>query len=140
MVKAQSALEFLMIVGISLVLIIPALLSFFYFTQDAAYTTITSRVENIGNAMIETAQRVYFYGNQAREVLTIDFPQKVLSLEIQNNHEIVFTLEVPGGTTQNVFYSEIPLSGTFTEEDITQGIKQIRFENNQSMIEVSEID
>lgn len=140
MAKAQSALEFLMIVGISLVLIIPALLLFFYFTQDATYATITSRVENIGNAMIETAQQVYFYGNEAREVLTIDFPQKVLSLEIQNNHEIVFTLEVPGGTTQTVFYSEIPMNGTFTEEDVTQGIKQIKFENNQSMIEVSEID
>lgn len=140
MVKAQSALEFLMIVGLSLVLIIPALLLFFHFTQDATYAAITSRVDNIGNAMVETAQRVYFYGDEAREVLTIDFPQKVLSWEIQNNHEMVFTLEVPGGITQSVFYSEVPISGTFIEDDVTQGIKQILFVNNQSMVEISEME
>ena len=142
MKQAQAAIEFLLVIALSLVLVIPALTLFFNFTQDTTYEALNGRVSRIGTAMVETTQSVYYYGNEASKVLVVDFPSKVNALEInpQNKHEIIFTLEVPRGTTEAVFYSEIPLQGNFTQDKITQGPKQFKFENVNGTIMVSELD
>lgn len=138
--EAQAAVEFLMIASISLLLIVPALVLFFDFTRETTYKTLNERVGTIGKTMVETAQSTYYYGNEASEVVDFDFPPKIISLTIVNEHELVLTLEAEEGNSEIVFYSQPPLSGSFTEEDITEGIKRFKFYNNNGIIEITELD
>jgi len=148
--NAQSAIEFLLTVTISLVLIVPALVLFFHFTEDATYTALDERIQGIGQAMTETTESVYYYGNGAKEIVDLEFPQKITELSIQNQHELVFTMETSSGTTEQSFYSDIVLKTTypttpvtfdpFNPDDYTEGIKKFQFENINGEIWITELD
>lgn len=146
--NAQSAIEFLLTVAISLVLIVPALVLFFHFTEDATFTALDERIQGIGQAMKETTESVYYYGNGAKEIIDLEFPQKITMLSIQNQHELVFTMETSSATTEQSFYSDITLTtgptyttpGEFNPDDYTEGIKKFQFENVNGIIEITELD
>ncbi len=126
--KSQSSTEVLAIIAISMLLLFPALVLFTNFIQESTFEVVNSRVDSIGNAMIENAQSIYPYGEGARIVAKFDFPPSINNTYIENNNYIIFQIEGKGGMSDLLFYSEVALNATFTEEDFNKGTKFFKFE------------
>lgn len=138
--QAQAAIEFLFVVGFAMMLLIPSLALFGRFVQESSYTVTTSQVNKIGNYMLSTAKTVYHGTNGTVVVIEVNFPEGVTVMEIpeETHDQIIFTMNVGGTETQQVYYSDIPINGTFNSTDITEGVKKLKFEaiNNGALVQI----
>ncbi len=138
--KAQAAIEFLFVVGFAMMLLIPSLALFGRFVQETSYTVTTSQVNKIGNYMVSTAKTVYHGTNGTVIVIEVNFPEGVTSLKIpkETQDQLVFTIDIGGAQTEQVYYTDIPINGTFSSTDVTEGVKKLRFEaiNNGALVQV----
>jgi hypothetical protein len=132
--NGQAAIEFLFVVGFAMMLIIPSLALFGMFVQETSDTVTRSQVNRIGNYMIDTATQAYHGTNGTIIVIELNFPQGVKNVTVPTEHELVFTFE--DGTTgvagEAVFYSDVPLNGTFGDDDFSEGLKKFRFNTTES--------
>ncbi len=138
--QAQAAIEFLFVVGFAMMLLIPSLALFGRFVQESSYTVTTSQANKIGNYMLSTAKTVYHGTNGTVIVIEVNFPEGITSVEIpeETHDQIIFTMDVGGAQTQQVYYSDIPINGAFNSTDITEGVKKIKFEaiNNGALVQI----
>ncbi len=138
--KAQAAIEFLFVVGFAMMLLIPSLALFGRFVQESSYTVTTSQANKIGNYMLSTAKTVYHGTNGTVVVIEVNFPEGITNVEIpeETHDQIIFTMDIGGAQTQQVYYSDIPINGTFNSTDITEGVKKLKFEaiNNGALVQI----
>lgn len=136
--KAQAAIEFLFVVGFAMLLIIPSLALFGRFVEETAYTATTSQVNKIGNYMLATAVQAYQGTNGTMIVIEVNFPEGVQNVTVVNENELVFSINIGGAESEQVYYSELPLSADFSSEDVTKGLKKFRFTaiNNGEMVHI----
>ena len=138
--KAQAAIEFLFVVGFAMLLLIPSLALFGRFVQESSYTVTTSQANKIGNYMLSTAKTVYHGTNGTVIVIEVNFPEGITEVEIpeETQNQIIFTMDIGGAETEQVYYSDIPINGTFNSADVTEGIKKFRFEaiNNGALVQI----
>ncbi len=134
MQKAQAAIEFLFVVGFAMMLIIPSLALFGMFVQETSDTVTRSQVNKIGNYMLDTATQVYHGTNGTIIVIEVNFPEGVKNLTVPTQNELVFTFEdgATGVAGEAVFYSGVPLNGTFAADDVNEGIKKFKFTATES--------
>ncbi|MFA6888891.1 MAG: hypothetical protein WC254_05350 [Candidatus Woesearchaeota archaeon] len=125
--KAQAAIEFLFVVGFAMLLIIPSLALFGRFVEETAYTATTSQVNKIGNYMVTTAVQAYQGTNGTIIIIEANFPDGVQNMSIVNENELVFLIDIGGKRTEQVYYSKVPLSGSFNYSDVEKGLKKFRF-------------
>ncbi|MBI5001963.1 hypothetical protein HZC31_01110 [Candidatus Woesearchaeota archaeon] len=141
--KAQAAIEFLFVVGFAMLLLIPSLALFGRFVQESSYTVTTSQVNKIGNYMLSTAKTVYHGTNGTVIVIEVNFPEGVTDMEIpeETHDQIIFTMDIGGAETQQVYYSDIPINGTFSSSDVLEGIKKFRLEaiNNGALVQIERL-
>ncbi|MEK6867400.1 MAG: hypothetical protein AABX98_01120 [Nanoarchaeota archaeon] len=134
MQKGQAAIEFLFVVGFAMMLIIPSLALFGMFVQETSDTVTRGQVNKIGNYMMNTATQAYHGTNGTIIVIEVNFPKGVTNLTVPTENELVFTFEegTTGVAGEAVFYSDIPLNGTFTDNDVNEGIKKFKFTATES--------
>ena len=141
--KAQAAIEFLFVVGFAMLLLIPSLALFGMFVQETSYTVTTSQANKIGNYMLSTAKTVYHGTNGTVIVIEVNFPEGIASVEIpeETRDQIIITMDVGGAETEQVYYSDIPINGTFNSMDINEGVKKFRFEaiNNGALVQIERV-
>lgn len=104
--KAQSALEYLMIIAITLGIIIPTTYMFFRYSTESNAKLIDSQVNQIGKGIIDAAETVYFSGEGAKVILDINMPKEVEDIDIIARKELVFKL-APPVNAELVFFSHI---------------------------------
>lgn len=118
MKKNQVAMEFLMITGFFLLIIIPTIFYFYSYTQESTIDVELSKAEAVGNAMIETAEKVYYYGRYSRLTLTIDLPAGVTKIETQceDGSKKCF-LYITDFGHKLIFPSDVPIFWEFSDEE-----------------------
>jgi len=130
--KAQSALEYLMIIALVLGLIIPITYLFFRYSSQSTEQIIDSQINQIGNSIVDTAEIVYFSGENSKIILEINMPERVGDIYILANRELVFEISSEIGETEAVFFSSvgIPMTeGTDLTEIAGQGRNKIKIES-----------
>ncbi len=80
--KAQVATEFLLITGFFLLIIVPTVFYFYGYAQEAATDVESSKVESIGNSIVDTAESVFYYGRYSRLTLNVDLPNGISNLNV----------------------------------------------------------
>ncbi len=93
--------------------------------------------------MLSTAKTVYHGTNGTVIVIEVNFPEGITNVEIpeETNDQIIFTIDIGGAETEQVYYSDIPINGTFNSADVTEGIKKFRFEaiNNGALVQIERV-
>jgi hypothetical protein len=110
--KAQVSLEYLVILGLSMTIILAAVFVFQSYVKDASSDVVNSRVNDIGNQILQKAESVHGVGKGTWIVIDLEFPDELNETYIMNNTELVFEINTPSGVSQSVFYSNIPINGT----------------------------
>jgi len=148
--RAQSALEYLMIIAITLAIIVPTTYLFFSYSSESNVEIIYSQINQIGRSMIEVAETVYYSGESSKVILTLNMPENVRGINIIRNRELVFNITSVVGETEVVFFSAVNISSLSCPtlnlcslSDISGvGLKKIKFQSiangNQVLISKSE--
>jgi len=129
-IKAQSAIEYLMIIALTLGIIVPTSYLFFHYSSESNIQIVDAQLTEIGRTIIDTAESVYFSGTGSKIVLEINMPKSVYDVEILGNKELVFRLfsEISAtGESEVVFFSSIPIAESGDLTSIAgSGMKKIR--------------
>ncbi|MCH8067235.1 MAG: hypothetical protein IIC69_01500 [Nanoarchaeota archaeon] len=107
--KAQSSLEYLLIVALVLGLIIPITYLFFRYGSQSNEQIIDSQINQIGNTVVDTAEIVYYSGEGAKIILELKIPESIDSVDILGDRELVFTRSSEIGENQMVFFSSVDI-------------------------------
>lgn len=137
--KSQAAIEFLFVVGFAMLLLLPSLALFGRFVQETSYTVTTSQATKIGYYMLSTATQAYHGSNGTVIVIEVNFPDGIKNMMIPTEDELVFIIETAGGESEMVFYSEVPINGTFNKTDYTKGLKKLKLSTIDSTVQIERI-
>lgn len=150
--RAQISFEYLVIVGIAIMVIVPTLLFFLTFTGTSEDSVSHSRVNEIGLEMMETAQNVYALGKHSWLTLDVNVPDSVNGFYISDIGELIIQYDTKHGPTDAVFYLTNHLvllnktnQGLGSSEELNiitsgrPGIMSFRFTSRGANVTVKEI-
>lgn len=133
--KAQSALEYLMIIALALGIIVPITYLFFQYGSESNAEIVDSQVSQIGRSIIDTAETVYFSGEGAKITLDLSMPEDVDDIYILSNRELVFKIAADIGETEAVFFSSIPIAEDGDLTDIAGfGLKKVKIQSDGNQV------
>lgn len=113
--KTQISIEFMMVVGFAMLLIIPGIYFFYTQVNDSTFAISSSRTETIANNVIQQVEYVY---PQARNTFTtIDFllPEQVVNMTVLKRsssslgNDLVFEMDLGGMTHHIVVFTRYPI-------------------------------
>jgi hypothetical protein len=121
MLRAQTAIEYLIIVGFAFAAI--AVLFIVYYEHDASTKAqvMISQVDRIAKKIVDSAETVYFMGAPTRSRIKVFMPSNVEEIAITDN-EINFRVRSKGGISDLDYSTTINLTGNLSS---SQGIKYI---------------
>jgi uncharacterized protein (UPF0333 family) len=121
MVRAQTSIEYLIIVGFAFAAI--AILFIVYYEHDASTKAqvMVSQVDRIAKKVVDSAESVYFMGAPTRSRLKVYMPSNIEEITITNN-EINFRVRTAEGISDLDYSTEINITGNLSS---SQGIKYI---------------
>jgi len=142
--RSQSALEYLMIIALTLGIIIPTTYLFFRYSTESNTKILDSQINQIGRSMIDTAENVYFSGESSKIVLELNMPESVNSIYIIDNRELVFNTTTELGENEAVFFSSVNITSSNCQgstcslsEIASLGIKKIKFQSYSNNVLIS---
>ncbi len=130
--KTQVAIEFLLITGFFLLIVVPTILYFYQYTQEAATDVEVAKANSIGNAIVDTAENVYYYGRFSKLTLDVQLPQGVKAINITEDYDNeVYGLNIYQLGSELFFESKIPIRGNFSGRDLIGGKHEIVLETKK---------
>ena len=135
--RAQSALEYLMILALAMGIIVPITYMFFQYSSESNVQIIDAQVNRIGRNIIDTAESVYYSGKSSKIVVELNMPENVEDVYIIAERELVFKVITELGETETVFFSDIDI--TIAEEgDLSSlagsGLKKVKIESDGTKV------
>ncbi len=130
----QVSVEYLVILGVILVIMVPAGLLLFERAKQTTDQIASSQIIRIGNDLVNGIIAVYSLGKNSWTTLEVNFPANSKEFYINNDNEIVVTFDTNKGPSEAIFFTDVPLqtpyngnisnsfhSGTFKIKIISQG-------------------
>ena len=132
--KSQASMEYLVIVGFVMVLIIPMLLIFYTYSDRTEDQIVSNQINKIGNKVSDAAEAMYYLGEPSRTRIKAYFPNKINNITIGNN-EIVFTVRTKQGEDEIVIYTPVAIQGSL---DFHSGHHNIDIRSRGSYVEITD--
>lgn len=107
--KAQSALEYLMVMAIVFMIIVPTVYLFYSYSKQSTEQMVYPQINDIGRTIINNAESVYYSGKHSKIVIDVDMPDKINDVYVLYNRELVFNISTDFGDNEMVFFSNIDL-------------------------------
>ena len=131
--RAQSALEYLMILALAMGIIVPTTYLLFRYASESNVEIIDSQINRIGRNIIDTAETVYYSGKSSKIVVELNMPENVEDVYIIAERELVFKVITELGETETVFFSDIDIT-IAEDDDLTDiagvGRKKVKIESD----------
>lgn|GEM_PF-845973 len=108
--KGQGAFEYVMIVGIAMVLIVPGAMLFYDYSKRSGDELTRARIGAVGNDILDSVEKIYYIGENSWETIEVDVPDNVnwiYFLKQGNDYELIIEYESESGTSEAVFFSDI---------------------------------
>lgn len=120
--KAQSAIEYLIIVGFALSAV--AVLTLVYYEHDSSSKAqiISSQIDRIGKKIVDSAESVYYLGTPTRTTLKMYMPTNIQEVKVSTK-EINFKVRTKEGVSDMEYPSSVNLTGNISS---TQGVKYVK--------------
>jgi len=147
MEKAQAATEYLLIGGLIILIILPAIYVFYSYSHQSNLEMKQSQLNKVGTDIVDLAEKIYYLGEPSKVTLDATIPEGVVGMEIWGDHEnkeLVFFLN---DGTQIPFKSNVNITSNnlctgercyynFSEEFYSSGLKHliIKSEGNNVLI------
>ena len=122
--RGQISFEYLSIVSFGIAVLLVAIYLFYSYSVSSNDTFIVSRVEELGNQIIDNAEILYYSTAKGSSInLELNFPTNVKDVYFINStgeSELVIKYSLRRGLTEAVFFTPIELKGDYVvASDIT---------------------
>lgn len=117
--RGQIAVEYIMIIAITLMIIIPGVFLFRNFAFESNDRLIDKRLSEVSSYLIGKARKMYYYGPPSRSVINIEMPPQVNKMYIvrysaadpaDDEYYLGFEVLDSGGRKEYIYSSEIPIA------------------------------
>lgn len=124
MKKSQASLEYLMIVGAGILMIIGSLYVYNHYSLTAQEKLTENQVNQIANNLVDAAEEVYYLGHPSQKTIEFLMPLNVEKIVVLNNNELVFCVKKDGSISEMAYPSRVSISLNLTAEDFSKGSKK----------------
>jgi len=146
MEKAQAATEYLLIGGLIILIILPAIYVFYSYSHQSNLEMKQNQLNKVGTDIVDLAEKIYYLGEPSKVTLDATIPEGVVGMEIWGNHELVFFLndgtQIPFKSNVNIT-SNITCTGrcyyNFSKKMYSPGLKHIVLKANGDNVIISEL-
>jgi len=131
--SAQAAMEYLMMMGLITIIIIPTTFLFYSYASESAEDIDKAQIDKFARDLITTAETVYYLGYPSRIVIKERLPNTVESISVVQDpvsgiYLLIVDVRTQDGISTQSYPTAVNILGVFGEETITAGIKTIRVE------------
>jgi hypothetical protein len=116
--KGQVSIEYLIIIGVALGVLIPGILFFYAYSQSGTSATTNSRINDIGLQIVTTVKSTYAVGTGAWQTVEFIMPDTVTRVYV-NQTELIFVYDTESGPSEAVFFSPINMTASNTDGNIS---------------------
>jgi len=127
-------MEYLIIVGFVLVILIPTTYIFIRYSSTSSDTLSSAKANQIANEIVKAADEVYYLGTDNQKKIEVSFPSNIEVIEFASR-EIVFKIkDSRGNINEIVEVASVPLTGILPN---IQGKKFLIIKSLGSTVSVS---
>ncbi len=108
--KAQVGIEYMMIFGFALVIVLPFIYYFYAYSQGPAQDTSARQAELIARRIVDNAETVYSIGDGTKTTFRAYMPDTIISGDIRGN-EVIFLMSTSRGNSEIAYASSVNLTG-----------------------------
>lgn len=145
--RAQVSLEYLLVIGIAFVIIVPATYLFFNFSLESGEEIDFFNLEETGRTIVDTAETLYYTGIGSKTTLRVTIPDDLDNVSIIDQRELVFGVDSQVGYNEIVFISQVNITseagcglGSCPVPGLDiQGVKRIQLIANTSEVLIREV-
>lgn len=83
--KGQSSIEYLFIVAIALLIIVPGTALFYQYSQTSQENIQHSKIYKIGSELVDTGEMIYSVGENSWQTIEVSFPGSVQTVKVYAN-------------------------------------------------------
>jgi len=142
--KSQASVEYLSIVAIALLVLIPSSYLFLNYSKSASEQVSASQLNLAGLQIISEAEKMFILGRDSWVTLELSLPGVFSEAAIVNGQELYFKYGLSGGESFVVFFprgfnisnSESPCLGECSL-GLTPGINSIRIQSQGDFVSIS---
>lgn len=116
--RGQVSIEYLIIIGVALGVLIPAVVFFYAYSQSSTTTSTNSHINDIGLRIVNTVKTTYAVGTGAWQTVDFIMPAQVTRIYV-NGTELVFTYETASGVSEAVFFSPVNMTAQNADGNIS---------------------
>ena len=133
MIKAQTSMEYLIIVGFVAAITVPLIIIFNSHSTEMNENIAANQVDHIAAKIVDAAESVYYLGESSKITFRVNMPKHITSVTIGNN-EVVFFVKKLAGMDEVVKYSPVLINGSISSKP---GIYDIVVESRGDYVWVS---
>ena len=135
--KSQSSLEYLLIVALTFVIIVPTIYLFYNYSKESSKELKDAQITKVGNSIIDSAKSIFYSGQGSKTVLELNVPDNVNSVSIIDARELVFNTTTNFGISEIVFFSSVNITTIISNcnanvcmlpELASSGLKKVKVE------------
>ncbi len=131
--RGQASVEFLMVIGVGMLLLLPATILFLQYSQSSSDDLKFGQLVRMGNEMVNNAERVYYYSDPSKIEIDVVMPPDMVNLTIDSDwasrvNLISFYIKSKGTVQPITFFSRINVNATVEARDLTPGRKRVVLE------------
>ncbi len=131
--RAQAAMEYMILIGFLLVLLVPLVTIFYSKSAETAVQVRTQQTQALGQKIADSAESVYYLGQPSKFQFRANIPDGISTVTFTNK-AIIFEVDANPGTSDIVIPSAVNLSGSLI---ISQGVHVITVENKGAYVLVN---
>ncbi|MBS3100777.1 hypothetical protein J4204_01445 [Candidatus Woesearchaeota archaeon] len=109
-VKAQSSLEYLLIVALTFAIIVPTTYLFYNYSRESSQEITDAQITKLGRSIVDSAESIFYSGQGSKTVLELNIPDSVYSALIIDGRELVFNVTTTFGVSEIVFFSSVNIT------------------------------
>lgn len=108
--RAQVSIEYLIILGFAFLLIAPVIILFYTQSTELNADVTARQAQKVVSEIVESADRVYFFGAPTQRTITLQFPKNVESVVCQGK-SVIMTIRTNAGPSEIVAWSAANITG-----------------------------
>jgi uncharacterized protein (UPF0333 family) len=135
MPRGQISMEYMLVVGFSLMLIVPVIAIYGIERQGMNSQVAIRQAYNIATKITDASESVYYLGKPAKTTLKVYMPADVENITI-GGREIVFFVRAYRGSSEVVGTSDVDMTGTVSPH---QGIQYIEIAAGETGVNITTV-
>ncbi len=146
--RAQSSLEYLLVVALTLAIIVPTTYLFYNYSKESGQEITDAQITKFGRGIIDTAESIFYSGQGSKTVMELNVPDSVGTAVIIDGRELVFNTTTSFGISEIVFFSSVNLTTTGSNcnantcqlpDLASPGLKKVKIESIGSSVKIEVI-